>query len=136
MTGYTKFQLIKTSVFFLCHWTKKFQRTIADKLVRQVYSPEQVLPQIHGKEKIYILSRGKINIEANFVSKQINFMRKRLATIEVYPEKDVQFNIYGYSSLISGHKINLCAVAHDYSICYYVDKDSIINTVSENFTDF
>ena len=129
MTGYTKFQLIKTSVFFLCHWTKKFQRTIADKLVRQVYSPEQVLPQIHGKEKIYILSRGKIDIEANFFSRQRPLSRKRLATIEIKPDKEVHFNTYGYTALISGHKLNLCAVARDYSICYYVDKESFINAV-------
>ena len=44
-------------------------------------------------------------------------------------DKDVHFNVYGYSPLISGHKVNLCAVAHDYSICYEVDKESILNGI-------
>ena len=49
ITSYHKFQIVKTSIFFLCHWTKNFQNFIADRLIRQVYSPEEVLPQVHGK---------------------------------------------------------------------------------------
>ena len=79
-----------------------------------------MLIQTQGKEKLYILGKGKIDIAANF--RQRPFNRKILATIEVDPKKDVYFNVYGYSALISGHKVNLCAVARDYSILYFVDK--------------
>ena len=69
VTGFNKFQLIKSNVFFLCHWTKRFQRIIADKLIRQVYSPDECLMQIQGREKLYILSKGKIDIETNIVER-------------------------------------------------------------------
>ena len=46
VTGYNKYQLVKSNIFFLYHWTKKFQITIADKLIRQLYSPEEQLLQI------------------------------------------------------------------------------------------
>ena len=62
VTGYNKYQLVKSNIFFLYHWTKKFQITIADKLIRQLYSPEEQLLQIQGKEKLYILCRGKVEI--------------------------------------------------------------------------
>jgi hypothetical protein len=102
---YNKIQLLKTSVFFLSHWTKRFQRSIAHKLVRQIYSPEEPLLQPLGKERIFILHRGTVDIQARF------FDRKRLGVLQVDPNKDVHFNVYGYSSLISGLPIHLQAVA-------------------------
>ena len=42
--------------------------------------------------------------------------------LEVDGKKDVQFNVYGYSALISGLMINLKAIVKDYSICYQIDK--------------
>jgi hypothetical protein len=109
-------------VFFLCHWSKNFQRKIATKLIRQVYSPDEVLPQVHGKERLYILGSGKIEIEANFSERQRPLSRKKLGVIKIDPEKEVHFGVYGYSYVASGLKINLRAVARDYSICYCVDK--------------
>ena len=52
------------------------------------------------------------------------------------PSKDVHFNVYGYSSLISGMKVNLSAIARDYSICYYIDKETIMDAIYENSADF
>ena len=49
VTYYNNFQLIKKNVFFLCHWTKNFQHSIARKIIRQVYSPEEILTQVQGK---------------------------------------------------------------------------------------
>ena len=116
-------------MFFLCHWTKRFQRTVADKLIRQVYSPEELLPQTLGREKIYLLSRGKLEIQANFTDRQRPLCEKKLVVLEVNPEKDVHFNVYGYSQLISGQKVNLRAIARDYSICYCLDKPSLLAAI-------
>jgi len=49
VTGFNKFKLIKTNIFFVCHWTKSFQRTVANKLIRHLYTPDETLPQIQGK---------------------------------------------------------------------------------------
>jgi hypothetical protein len=105
VTSYQHFQIIKTSVFFLCQWTKHFQRTIADRLVRKVYSPEEVLCQPLGKERLFILSKGTIDITANYNQRLQN--RRRLVTLRVDPKKDVHFNVYGYSALTSGLSVGL-----------------------------
>ena len=93
-----------------------------------------MLSQVQGKERLYIVNRGKVDITTN--TKQRFSNRKRLSTIEIDPSKEVFFNVYGYSSICTGLKVNLCAIARDYSICYYIDKDSLLNAVFENSTDF
>lgn len=133
MVSYSQLQLIKNSVFFLCHWTKRFQRSIATKLVKQLYSPNEVLPQSYGAEKLYVLFRGKVDVEANF---DRSFRRKSLKVLEVNEQRDVQFNVYGYSALISGMRINLRAVAKDYSICYVIDKEGFLEALAESPRDF
>ena len=136
VSGFNRFQLVKSNIFFLCHWSNRFQKTIADKLIRHVYSPDECLTQIQGKEKLYVLNKGKIDIEANVFSVEKNIYRKILRVLEVDPNKEVHFNVYGYTSLISGLKVNLRAVAKDYSICYYVDKEIILSAINENKNDF
>lgn len=80
---------------------------------------------------MYILTKGKLSIEASR-DKISNHCRKIVQTVVFDPSKDVQFNIYGYTALVSGLNINLKAVAKDYSICYHVDKEDILSTIVED----
>ena len=82
------------------------------------------------------MSRGKVDISANLYSKHKLLTRKILETLHIDHQKDVHFNAYGYSSLISGLKINLCAIARDYSICYCIDKENFLSAACENSADF
>ena len=59
-----------------------------------------------------------------------------MATAQVRPEDEVQFNVYGYSAAISGMKIRLRGIARDYSICYCVDKDTILAAAKSTDRDF
>ena len=127
---YNQIRLIKTSVFFLCHWTKQFQRSLANKLIRKVYSPGDILTQTQGNERIYLLSRGKINVQSTI------FGKRNISVIQLDPKKEVHFNVYGYSALISGHRINLSAKVQDYSICFYVDKEAVLSAIKESPADF
>lgn len=79
MISHNRFQLVKTSVFFLCHWTKQFQKHIALKLERNIYNPGDVLLQTYGNERIYVLERGKVNIEPTFSTrgKYSSFVREK-----------------------------------------------------------
>lgn len=69
----------------LCHWSKKFQRRMANALLRSVYSPQETLLQPRGREKLYILTRGKVDVEACLVSNPL--LRKALATLEISPTR-------------------------------------------------
>ena len=55
-------QVIKNSIFMIANWTGKFQSKVAEKLVKEVYKAEETLPQSFGKEKLYILDKGRIDI--------------------------------------------------------------------------
>lgn len=48
----------------------------------------------------------------------------------------MQFNVYGYSSLVSGLQINLRAVVKDYSIIYSVSKQEVQSAIVEDDRDF
>ena len=74
--------------------------------------------QIHGKEKIFILTKGKMEIEVFNSKNQSSLLKKSMGTIEVEGKKDVYFNVFGYSALISGLIVNLKGHFKDYSICY------------------
>ena len=125
VSTFNRVQLVKKSMFFLCNWTKRFRNLIATKLERIVISPDEPLSQIRGKEKLYLLFRGKVDVETNFESDYHSKPRKHLATIEIDPQKEVYFNVYGYTAVVSGLKVNLRAVARDYSICFCVDREGL-----------
>lgn len=57
--------IVKHSIFFLCRWSKYFQNNVSMKLTHALYSPNDILAQIKGKEKIYLIKSGKINIHAD-----------------------------------------------------------------------
>ena len=56
--------ILKTSMFFLLRWSKSFQKVIANRLTHILFSPEELLYQPEGKERVYIIRVGKINIYA------------------------------------------------------------------------
>ena len=63
-------------------------------------------------------------------------LTRRMGHIEFDSKKDVQFNVYGYSALISGLIINLKAIVKDYSICYQIDKEDMLKIARESEKDF
>lgn len=63
--SYHKLETVKNSIFFICHWSKKFKQRVAINLIKVLYSPQETLTQVHGKEKIFILVSGKIDLGIN-----------------------------------------------------------------------
>lgn len=45
MTFQNGLNIVKSSIFFLCHWTKQFQSEIAKSLVKKILNPNEVLHQ-------------------------------------------------------------------------------------------
>jgi hypothetical protein len=41
--------IVKTSLFFVCHWTKHFQAEIARNLTKKILHPNELLLQVPGK---------------------------------------------------------------------------------------
>jgi hypothetical protein len=52
-------QIIKTSLFFLCNWSKKMQSELSKKLEKFIFSPNE---RISSKDKLFIVTKGKIDV--------------------------------------------------------------------------
>ena len=55
--------------------------------------------------------------------------------MEIDPSKEVYFNVYGYTALVSGLKVNLRAVARDYSICFCVSREGLMEAMQNSKED-
>lgn len=86
-----------------------------------MFNPNDVLPQPEGKERIYIIKCGKIQIYLGRVSGRKEF-NNTLKTISNTIESEVTDNCYGYSSVVSMRPVKLFAVSKDFTSCYYLDK--------------
>lgn len=62
ITNETNTKLIDKSIFFLCNWTKDFRREIAEYIVKTIIPPNEKIYQVLGKQKIYIVQKGKFAI--------------------------------------------------------------------------
>lgn len=68
--------------------------------------------------------------------KSLAYLRqKALKTLEISSTRGVQFNVYGYSALISGLKVSLKAIAKDYSICYSISREHFLEALALNNQD-
>jgi signal-transduction protein with cAMP-binding, CBS, and nucleotidyltransferase domain len=56
--------------------------------------------------------------------------------LSIDPKREVQDSVYGYSSLVSGLKVKLQAVAKDYCIVYTIDREQIQDIISQSERDF
>lgn len=53
---------IKKNLFFLANFTRRFQREISRRLVKVIYPPHSVLPNHFGRERIYLICKGVVDI--------------------------------------------------------------------------
>lgn len=58
------------------------QCSIANKLIRKIFTPNQILPQLENKEKMYILKTGKLQIMTNKTNGIKRKSEKELRVIE------------------------------------------------------
>jgi signal-transduction protein with cAMP-binding, CBS, and nucleotidyltransferase domain len=127
--------IIKTSLFFICHWTKNFQTEIAKKLVKKILIPNENIIQNLGKERIYIIKSGKLEIYTdNSHGLRKNF-KKLLKTIEPKSNTGISDNVYGYTTVISNKPLKFNAISKDFTCVYSIDKNNFMDCVHENKLD-
>lgn len=126
---------MKSSIFFLCRWSKTMQSSAARKLQHVMFSPNNLIYQPLGKERIYIIKDGTIDIFAERTGRKRG-LNNLLKTISCGPEKEVADNCYGYSQVISDRANKMYAIARAFTSAYYIAKDMFRESVSESITDF
>lgn len=111
------------------------QNSVAARLHNILFNPGELVYQPEGKERIYIIKVGKIDV---YSQKKGNKRRNKrtLKTIKNTLEKEVSDNIYGYTAVISTRPVHLYAIAKEYTSAYYIDKKNFMECVLDKDVDF
>lgn len=109
------------------------QSELSKKLEKFIFSPNE---RINNKDKVFIVTKGKIDvyIERKLGSKL--YVKKHLKTVERPHNKEVFSNVYGYVSLFTDKPSRLTAVSKDFAICYALDFAEILDIVKDDERDF
>ncbi len=86
------------------------QNSVASKLQNILFSPGEFIYQPEGKERIYIIKLGKIDVYSQRKNNKKG-NRHILKTVKNNLEKEVSDNVYGYTAVISGRPVRLYAIA-------------------------
>lgn len=117
--------IVKNCIFFLCRWSKLMQNSVAFKLQNILFSPGEHIYQPEGKERIYIIKMGKVDVYSQRKgNKKGN--KSVLRCIQSDLDKEVSDNVYGYTAVISTRPVNLYAISKEYSSAYYIDKHKFL----------
>lgn len=112
--------IVKTSVFFLCRWSKEMQTCVANHLQKTLYAPKERILQPAGQERIYIIKQGKIDIYLDRFGENKKEHRRLLKTIHATEPLTISDNIYGYTAVISDRSCALNAQASQFTSCYFI----------------
>ena len=126
-------KIIKTSLFFLCNWSKKMQNELSKKLQKFIFSPNE---RIQDRDKLYIVTKGAIDVYIEKKSGNRVYCKKHLNTIQRTAGKEVFSNVYNYSSFFSTQPSRLVGVSKDFVICYALDFSDFSDMVKEDQRDF
>ena len=54
--------VVKTSLFILSNFGKRIQIEMSKRMIKVIYPPNNTLFQIFGKEKLFVLAKGTLEI--------------------------------------------------------------------------
>lgn len=128
--------VVKSSIFFLCHWTKQFQSEIAKCLIKKILHPNEVLAQVPFAEKIYIVKNGRLDVFTSCNDNYKQQFKRLLKTIAPQKAQEVSKNVYGYTSVISNRPMRLVAISKNFTTVYSIDKEKFLGCVSDNKLDW
>lgn len=91
--------------------------------MKVIYPPHSVLPNHPGRERLYIISKGSVDIITEKRCNNRAFAEKVIKSIEV--NEDVMSHlytnaIYGYANLFSGRPSRIKAVAKNFAVCFFL----------------
>jgi hypothetical protein len=79
--------------------------------------------QIAGKERIYMVGSGRLEVFTNSNQNYRIQFKRLLKSIAPTSPKEVTDNIYGYTSMMTERPVRLSAISKDFTSVYYLDKE-------------
>lgn len=112
--------MIKKCLFFLTYFSRNLQDSIALKLVKRVFQPNERLGFEASSQHLYIIDQGRAELQ--LVRFHYNKpICKTLRTINKEVQKDklsISSNLFGFTSIILRRKANLTTVSHEFLLTY------------------
>lgn len=127
--------VVKTCIFFLCRWSKAFQKAVSLRLTHVLFSPNDLIYQPPARQRIYVIRAGTVSLYAqrNGRRKGINNLLK---TIHSSIHNPISDNCYGYTAALSTRPTRLYAYAKDFTSAYFIEKDEFLECANERTGDF
>lgn len=94
-----------------------------------MFNPNNLIYQPQGKERIYIIKNGTIDIFAERTGRKRG-LNNLLKTITCDLDKEVSDNCFGYSAVISNKPNKMYAIAREFTAAYYLSKDKFLEAIS------
>jgi hypothetical protein len=122
----------------LSNFSKRFQYEISKKLIKVIYPPHAILPNHNGKERLYIITKGAVDIVTDKKYRNGGFPEKVIKSIELNQESDNNGmnTIYGYAGLFSGRCSRIKAIAKNFVVCFYLEHQDILEGILKSSEDF
>lgn len=112
---------MKKSIFFLTQFTKALQNKLSLRLKKRILQPSEPLLQLLGEESIYIIEHGCIDLHIIRHNKSRVYC-KRVKSICRKSDDGVSHNVYGYTELVTGKKVDISATSTVFTIAYELKK--------------
>lgn len=58
----SQLRAVKKNVFLLANFTRRFQNEVSKRLIKTIYPPHSVLANHPGRERLFIISKGTVDI--------------------------------------------------------------------------
>jgi hypothetical protein len=93
---------------------------MSKRMIKVIYPPNTTLLQVCGKEKLFVLAKGTLEIVTEKRWKNRTFSEKALRVMEKHTNdtNEVYRNVYGYAAMLSGRPSRLKAVSKSFAVCY------------------
>lgn len=91
-----------------------------------------MLPNHIGRERLYIVSKGSVDILTDRKMEKAVFSERVLKSLELGGGEKGVNDIYGYTAAFSGRQSRIKAVARSFVVCYYLEHADIIECVSKS----
>ena len=133
----TSVNIVKSCIFYLCHWSKSMQLEIAHRLEKKIFAPNEKLASSNGIDRVYIIKKGHIDISMNrYASDQEQSKVLRKIKMGDRLKIEVSDNLYGYTAVFSNRPVKLEATAKDFTSTFSVSKEDILFCIAQSTQDF
>lgn len=134
----TNIRVMKKCLFFLTHFSRNLQDTIAVKLVKRVFQPNERLGVDADAQSFFIIDQGKADLQfcRKHFKKQI-FKTIRTINTDCGQDKlNVSSNLFGLTAVLLRRRVNLSALSKEFLLTYEFQEKDFHEFVSQSPVDF